>query len=165
MSGAANTPDSRINPQRPFLAVSVAVFRGERVLLAQRADHGRWSLPGGLVEAGESLDEAALRELVEETGVVAAEPVFSHFHEIIDRDAVGNLRHHYVIAVYAARWMAGDGIISPEAREIGWFASGDIGALNATDGLEDAIQRAQSVWTAHQSGKEVGLCTSIGERG
>ena len=67
--------ESRAYPTRPFLAASIAVFRDGQVLLAERAAPPAarlFSLPGGLVEPGESLQEAALRELEEETGVEAA---------------------------------------------------------------------------------------------
>lgn len=140
----------RFNPQRPLLAVSIGVFRAGQVLLVQRADYGHWSLPGGLVEAGEHLEKAALRELIEETGVEAENLIFSHLHEIIDRDADGRLRHHYVIAVYAARWSKGNGKISEETQGIGWFDPGDIGRLYTTDGLVNALKQVQAVWEKHQ---------------
>ncbi|HRJ70377.1 MAG TPA: NUDIX domain-containing protein, partial [Beijerinckiaceae bacterium] len=80
---------SRLYPERPFLAASVAVFREGRVLIAERASGagiGSWSLPGGMVETGERLGEAALRELFEETGVRAELAGFVDTVEIIGHD-------------------------------------------------------------------------------
>jgi 8-oxo-dGTP diphosphatase len=80
---------SRLYPERPILAASVAVFRDGRVLLAARTAPPYdqvFSLPGGLVEPGESLEQAALRELTEETGVTAGIVGFAGHVEIIERD-------------------------------------------------------------------------------
>ncbi|MFT0892871.1 NUDIX hydrolase [Pseudochelatococcus sp. G4_1912] len=150
MSGSASASQACPDAEYPQLAVSIVVFRNGQVLLAQRVDNACWSLPGGRVEAGETLAAAALRELSEETGVQAIDAVFSHHHEIIARDETGNLRCHYVIAVHAAQWAAGEGEIGVEARQIGWFAPEDFSALSTTDGLAAAVKQAQAVWMKHR---------------
>src|SRR5579862_8338752 len=98
--------NDRLYPAHPLLAVSTAVFRDGRVLVARRAREplrGRYSLPGGLVEIGETLREAALRELREEVGVEALIVAFNGHLEPIIRDDRG-VRSHYVIASFVARW-------------------------------------------------------------
>lgn len=136
---------SRLYPARPFLAASVAVFRDGRVMLACRASGagiGNYSLPGGMVETGERLEQAALRELQEETGVRARGAGFVDLVELIGHDAEGRVRNHAVVAVFAAHWIAGDGTIGPEASDIRWvdpFAPGD---LPMTQNLPQVLAQA-----------------------
>lgn len=135
----------RLYPTRPFLAASVAVFRGDRVMLAAR---GRppldqiWSLPGGLVEPGETLAEAALRELKEETEVEAEIIGFIRPIEFIERDEAGRVKHHFVICAHAARWISGEGTTSAEALAIRWAREEEIGDEPTTPGLIPILKTA-----------------------
>jgi ADP-ribose pyrophosphatase YjhB (NUDIX family) len=103
--------DGRSYPARPYLAVSAAIVREGKVLIVRRARppaHGLYTLPGGGVEAGESLEEAVVREIREETGL-AVEPVsLAGYREVIGRDATGRVERHFVILAFAARWLAGE---------------------------------------------------------
>ncbi|MDJ1157752.1 NUDIX hydrolase [Chelatococcus sp. SYSU_G07232] len=140
-------PDARLYPTRPFLAASVAVFRDGRVLLAARANPpmaGRFSLPGGLVEPGETLREAALRELAEEVGIEAEIIGFADHVEVVERDERG-VKFHFVIAAFAARWRAGEPCPSAETGAVVWADPADIGALPTTAGLAAIVAKAQSV--------------------
>ena len=115
--------DDRLYPSRPFLAVSIAVFREGRVLIARRAIaplSGLYSLPGGVVEIGETLEEAALRELHEEVGLRAEVLAFNDHVESIQRDEKG-VRAHYVIASFVGRWLAGEARLSAEADSVLWI--------------------------------------------
>jgi 8-oxo-dGTP diphosphatase len=135
-------------PAQPALAVSVAVFREGRVLLAARAEapyRRMFTLPGGLVEVGETVEGAALRELREETGVLARLAGFNRMVEHIARDAAGRVERHYVILSFAARWIAGDGAPSPEAVEVLWRAPGDYEGLSLTPGLPHIVADAQRI--------------------
>lgn len=116
----------------PIPAVLAVVARGGRVLLVRRAnppDQGRWGFPGGRVEAGETLAEAAQRELAEETGVAAAGGEVLTALDSIHRGAGGRLDHHYVLVAVACRWVAGDGAAADDALECRWFELGEIRAL------------------------------------
>src|SRR6266478_1791264 len=103
--------DTRSYPERPFLAVSAAVVRAGQVLLVRRARgpaDGLFSLPGGMVEIGETLTEAVIREVREETSL-AIEPVgLAGFREAITRDRDNRVERHFVILPFAARWRAGE---------------------------------------------------------
>ncbi|GEP01025.1 NUDIX hydrolase [Methylobacterium haplocladii] len=145
---ATSDGDDRLFPTRPFVGVSIAVIRNGRVLLAARANQpmrGVWTLPGGLVEAGEPLAQAALRELSEEVGVVAAVVGTSLTPtEIILRDEAGGIRHHYVIHPHAATWLAGEPTPGPEALDVRWAQLADVAGLETTPGLAGTLAEAFS---------------------
>jgi ADP-ribose pyrophosphatase YjhB (NUDIX family) len=137
----------RTYPQRPFLAASCAVFRHGRVLLAQRARpplSAVWSLPGGLVEPGERLEAAALRELMEEVGVSAEIVGFAGHSEVIVHEA-DTIKYHFVIAAFAARWRAGEPRASGEALDVMWAEPQALEKLATTDGLADIVARAAAL--------------------
>lgn len=139
---------SRLYPDRPFLGASVAVLREGRVLLAARAKAplaGIFSLPGGLVEPGETLASAALRELEEEVGVQAEILGYLGPVEIIEPDAEGRTRSHFVILAHAARWLSGEPRPGPEALEVRWVAPDEVAGLRTTPGLPEVLARAYAV--------------------
>jgi len=137
--------NDRFYPTRPILAASVAVLREGRILLAARGkppSEGLFSLPGGMVEIGETLGEAALRELREEVGVEAELIGLIAPVEFIERDAEGHIKHHVVIAAHAARWVSGEPQTGPEAKEIRWVTERDIADLPLTPGLGPILEQA-----------------------
>ena len=148
MSADATAPadDGRLFPGRPVIGVSIAVIRDGTVLLAQRANEpmrGVWTLPGGLVEAGELLADAALRELEEEVGSLAevVGPSLTPT-EILMRDSDDRLRHHYVIHPHAARWRAVEPSPGPEALAVRWVRLDEVAGLATTPGLIDTLREA-----------------------
>ncbi len=137
--------ENRLYPDRPFLAASVAVFRDGRVLLATRTkapSDTLFSLPGGLVECGETLQDAALRELREEVGVEAEIVGFAGHVEVIEHDADARVRRHFVVSAFAALWLAGEPVIGPEAGEIIFVRPDEISGLQTTPGLLGIVSRA-----------------------
>ncbi len=147
---AVSTPPAgdRLYPSRPFLAASLAVFREGRVLLARRAAApfaGRYTLPGGLVEPGESLAEAALREMHEEVGVTARLLGFNDHVEVVDRDEAGRVRHHYVIASFVGAWTAGEGTPGPEAADVVWADRDTAARLPTTEHLPALLASAWAI--------------------
>lgn len=138
-------PEARLFPLRPFVGASIAVIRGDRVLLAARANapmRGVWTLPGGLVEAGESLSEAALRELREEVGLTAEVVGVLAPTEIIERDADGRVRRHYVVHPHAAHWCGGEPSAGPEALDVRWATLDEVAGLETTPGLAATLAEA-----------------------
>jgi 8-oxo-dGTP diphosphatase len=143
--------ESRLYPSRPFLAASVAVFRDGRVLLATRTkppSPSLFSLPGGLVEAGETLEEAALRELREEVGVEAEILGFAGHVEVIDRDGEQRVRSHFVVNAFAARWIAGEPMTGPEAGDVRFVLPADVEALATTPDLPRIVASAAAILAA-----------------
>lgn len=145
MSGKAPQRQERLYPARPFLAASVAVIRGPRVLVATRPNPpmaALHTLPGGLVETGETLASAALRELEEEVGVRAELLGFVAPVEVIERDDGGRIRHHVVVCAHAARWVAGVPRTGPEAGEVRWVTEDELLDLPVTPGLHRIVRGA-----------------------
>ncbi len=129
----------------PRAAASIAVFRDDMVLLAQRAKPplaGVWSLPGGKVEAGETVAEAALRELGEETGIVADLLGQVAVHDVIVRDANGQLQAHYVIAVHAGLWRTGEPVGASDVSDAAFFPIAALDDIPTTDRARALIHDA-----------------------
>jgi ADP-ribose pyrophosphatase len=117
--------DSTLYPERPRVAVGAVVFKEGAVLLVQRGQapaEGSWAIPGGSVRVGETLQHAAEREILEETGVVirAAAPVYTF--DVIERDAEGRVRFHYVIVDLAAEYLAGMPRPASDAVDARWVS-------------------------------------------
>src|ERR1700753_1176053 len=114
MSGADS---ARIYPTRPYLAVSAAIFRDGRVLIVRRARppaHGLYTLPGGGVELGETLEEAVIREVREETALEVHPVALAGYRQAIARDGEGKVERHFVILPFAARWISGEVSLNEE---------------------------------------------------
>lgn len=131
-------------PARPVLAVSAAIFRDGRVLLAQRAGRplaGRWSLPGGRVEAGERLAEAAAREVREEVGLDIAIGPLAGFIEVVP-DAPE--KPHFVVLAFAARWQGGEPVAdATEVAALRWADPATLDGLDVTPGLAPIVAEAR----------------------
>jgi 8-oxo-dGTP diphosphatase len=137
--------DPRAYPDRPFLAVSAAIMRGGKVLVVRRARKpalSLYTLPGGAVEAGETLQEAVVREVREETQL-AIEPVALAGHrEVIVRDAQGRVERHFVILSFAARWLAGEPVLNEELDDARWLDPSELSGMKTTDGLAEIVAAA-----------------------
>lgn len=139
--------DARLYPTQPLIAASLAVFRDGKVLLAARKETAAapiYSLPGGVVEIGETLHEAAIREVMEETGVRARVLGFIDTHEIIDRDADQRIRRHFIIHTFVGEWISGEAQTSVEAPHVRWQAPEALGGLVLTKGLHSILMKART---------------------
>jgi ADP-ribose pyrophosphatase YjhB (NUDIX family) len=136
---------SRTYPTRPYLAVSAAIVRNGRVLIVRRARppaHGLYTLPGGGVELGETLEQAVIREAREETGLEIEPLVLAGYRQMIARDADGRIERHFVILPFAARWIAGDVSLNEELAEAHWLLPSELSGLKTTDGLAEIVATA-----------------------
>ena len=137
--------DARAYPARPFLAVSAAIVRDGHVLVVRRARppaNGLFSLPGGVVEAGETLHQALQREVMEETGITIEPVALAGFRETIVRDADGGVERHFVILPFAARWIAGEPRLNDELSEARWVRPSELESLPTTPGLSAIVAAA-----------------------
>ena len=126
-----NLPKSAY-PEYPRAAVGAVVFKDDKVLLVRRGRppaRGQWAIPGGNVKLGETLQEAAEREILEETGIVirARDPVFTF--DAIVRDKDGAVQFHYVIVDLAADYIDGSPRPGDDADEVRWLDAQAIAAL------------------------------------
>jgi len=138
-------PDARIYPDRPFLAVSAAIIRGGRVLVARRARGpalGIWTMPGGVVEAGETLTEALVREIAEETAMVVEPVALAGHREVVVRDDDKRVSRHFVIMCFATRWISGEPQLNEELAEARWLKPDELGDLETTEGLAEIVAAA-----------------------
>ncbi|MFG1464766.1 NUDIX hydrolase [Xanthobacter sp. DSM 24535] len=117
--------------RRPGCGALAVVARGGRVLLVRRAnppDQGLWGFPGGRIEWGETVAEAAVRELLEETGVAARAGVSLCALDALDRSVDGDILHHYVLVAVLCHWRSGEGLAADDATEARWFDLDEIAA-------------------------------------
>lgn len=146
--------DPRAYPQRPFLAVSAAILRAGKLLVVRRARppaHGLFSLPGGVVEAGERLTEAVTREIAEETGMTIEPIALAGFRETIVRDAENRVERHFVILCFAAHWRGGEPELNEELSEARWIYPAELAALPTTPGLAEIVAAAHERFNMQQS--------------
>ena len=149
--------NDRLYPPRPILAASLAVFRDGKVLIASRTAppaQALFSLPGGVVEIGETLQDAALREVMEEVGVAAEIVGFVDHAEVIQRDSDGSIKRHFVITCFAGRWISGEGHPSAEAGAVLWVDPDAMGSIPTTKGLPTTLRKAKAV----VEGREIKRC-------
>src|SRR5580658_95781 len=122
---------ARRYPDRPIVAVLAVVLRGERALIVQRAQQpnaGRWGFPGGVLELGETVAEGAMRELKEETGIIAEPVGWLDVHDAISRDDKGRVQFHYTLIAVRGVWKSGEGIAADDAAACAWASRDDIEA-------------------------------------
>lgn len=122
-------------PGHPRVAVGAVVFKDECVLLVRRGQppaEDLWAIPGGSVEIGETLQEAAEREILEETGIQirAAKPIYTF--DVIDRDEAGKIRFHYVIVDLAADYVMGEPSPGDDAIGAHWVSAQEINGLEVS---------------------------------
>ncbi len=110
-------------PTRPIVGIGVVVIKNDTVLLVRRGkppNVGAWTLPGGAQELGETAEEAARRELLEETALEVDTLHFAATVDNIRRDAAGRVRFHYTIIDFATRWVSGEPVAASDVTEAVW---------------------------------------------
>ena len=130
------TPSPTTYPDAPRVAVGAIVFNNGNILLVKRGKppaEGVWAIPGGSVRLGETLKEAAEREILEETGVTieAHEPAYTF--DAVHRDESGAVRFHYVIVDLMAEYISGEPKPGDDALDARWFSSEEIRNVKVSD--------------------------------
>jgi len=128
----------------PQLAVGAVVRHNGAVLLIQRAtppNAGQWAIPGGKVHPGETLQQAAEREIREETGIIirAGDPLFCF--DVIEHDEQGNLRFHYVIVDLAADYIQGEPLAADDAQAAAWIRYEELEQYNVNATTRQLLER------------------------
>jgi ADP-ribose pyrophosphatase YjhB (NUDIX family) len=120
---------NRDYPDRPFVGVGTVVWRGDKVLLVRRSRAprlGEWGLPGGAQELGETIFDAAIREVHEETGLTVQPVGIITAIDLIDRQEPGFIRFHYSIVEVAARYVSGELQAGDDVSEAQWVDPADV---------------------------------------
>ena len=132
--------------------MGAVVFKEDKVLLVLRGKppaEKQWSIPGGCVELGETLQEAAEREITEETGIViqAKKPIYTF--DVIERDEDGHIRFHYVIVDLAADYVSGELRAGDDAVDVSWVSPKDLNNRNVSDATRKLLAQCYGFGRVH----------------
>lgn len=137
--------DNRRYPKRPILGIGALIFKGRRILLAQRGKQplrGWWSLPGGMLETGESLIDGIRREVWEETGLEVKPVEIATVFERIIPDGAGRTEYHYVLIDYVCRITGGEANPATDVSALAWVAEDELDSYRLTEGTLPVIREA-----------------------
>jgi 8-oxo-dGTP diphosphatase len=131
-------------PDTPLVGVGAIIIEGDRVVLVKRGHaplQGKWSIPGGVLEVGETLRKAVVREALEETGL-AVEPgeLLGVFERVVP-DEQGRMRYHYVLIDFLCRRVAGELCAADDAEEAQWFQRHELARLELAPETEEVIRK------------------------
>src|SRR6267154_4392892 len=139
-------------PEVPLVGVGAIIIEDERVVLVKRAHpplQAQWSIPGGVLEVGELVREAAVREAREETGLTVEPGELLGVYDRVLRNAQQRVQYHYVLIDFLCRRVAGDLAASSDAAEVRWFGQQELAALNLAEDTLDVIQKGFAAVRAH----------------
>ena len=133
-------------PDFPRVGVGAIVIKDDKVLLVKRGippSKGLWAIPGGHIELGETLQETAEREILEETGIVikARKPVYTF--DLIERDDLGKIRFHYIVVDLMAEYISGEPLGADDALEARWLTWKDIKQLPVAQNTINLLKTIQ----------------------
>lgn len=137
--------DDRRYPKRPILGIGALIFKGKRILLAQRGKQpllGWWSLPGGVLETGESLVNGIRREVREETGLEVKPLEIATVFERIIPDGEGRAEYHYVLIDYVCRVVGGTAAPASDVSALAWVREEELERYQLTEGTLPVIREA-----------------------
>jgi ADP-ribose pyrophosphatase YjhB (NUDIX family) len=131
-------------PEHPLIGVGAIIIEGSRVLLVKRAHppiQGQWSIPGGMLEVGELVRDAAAREAREETGLIVEAGELLGVYDRVLHDAEGRVQYHYVLIDFLCRAVGGELRASSDAAEVRWFTPEELPALNLAEDTQEVIRK------------------------
>ena len=141
-------------PDRPLVGVGAIIVENGRVVLIKRGQQplmGDWSIPGGMLELGETVHEAASRETQEETGLTVEPGELLGVFDRVIADEKGRVRYHYVLIDFLCRRSAGEVLAAGDADEARWFTREEVAKLPLAKDTAEVIRRGFER-TTHQSG-------------
>ena len=127
-------------PERPIIGIGAVIVDADRVLLVRRATEplqGEWSVPGGVLELGEKLQDGVRREVLEETGLHVEPGEVLEVFDSIFRDERGRAQYHYVLIDYLCRFVSGEAVAGSDVSDVRWINEAELSAM----GLRESIQR------------------------
>ncbi|MGC1450133.1 MAG: NUDIX hydrolase [Candidatus Sulfotelmatobacter sp.] len=131
-------------PEIPLVGVGAIIIEDSRVLLVKRArpplqDH--WSIPGGVLEVGELVRQAAIREAREETGLTVEPGELLGVYDRVLRNREQRVQYHYVLIDFLCRRLGGELQAADDAAEVRWFTREELPALNLAKDTQDVIRK------------------------
>lgn len=137
--------DNRRYPPRPILGVGALILRRNKILLVERGKQplkGYWSLPGGVLELGERLEDGIRREVREETGLEIEPLKVAEIFERIMLDKRGRTEYHYVLVDYLCKVIAGNAAPSDDVSDVAWVSLRNLPEYKLTEGSLAVIEKA-----------------------
>ena len=134
---------TREYPDRPLVGVGAIIIEGDRVVLVKRGHpplEGEWSIPGGVLEVGETMREAAVREAKEETGLTVEPGELLGVFDRVLRDPAGRTQYHYVLIDFLCRRLAGEPHGAGDAAEARWFTREEIGKVRLAKDTAEVVR-------------------------
>jgi len=135
---------SREFPDNPLVGVGAVIVQDNRVLLIRRGHApllGEWSLPGGVLECGETLSEATIREAREETGLSVETSELLGVYERVIRSEDGRVRYHYVLIDFLCQVVSGDLKAGSDASDVRWFVGDELESLDLPHDTREVIDK------------------------
>ena len=135
-------------PEQPFVGIGAIIIEKdrsgkERVVLVKRAHppiQGQWSIPGGVLEVGELVRDAAVREALEETGLIVEAGDLLGVYDRVLYDAEERVQYHYVLIDFLCRPVGGKLLAASDAAEVHWFTREELPALNLAEDTQEVIR-------------------------
>ena len=131
-------------PEVPLIGVGAVIIEASRILLVKRAHpplQAQWSIPGGVLEVGELVRQAAIREAREETGLIVEPEALLGVYDRILRNAEQRVQYHYVLIDFLCRRVGGELLAADDAAEVRWFTWEQLPALNLAEDTQDVIRK------------------------
>ncbi|HME34188.1 MAG TPA: NUDIX hydrolase [Candidatus Sulfotelmatobacter sp.] len=131
-------------PETPLVGVGAIIIEHSRVLLVKRAHpplQAQWSIPGGVLEVGELVREAAVREAREETGLLVDPGDLLGVYDRVLRDKEQRVQYHYVLIDFLCRRVGGELQAADDAAEVRWFTREELPALSLAEDTQDVIRK------------------------
>lgn len=143
MTGDEKNGPKREYPDSPLVGVGTVTIKSGKILLVRRAfdpGAGKWSIPGGLVEVGEKLSEAAARETEEETGLQVEILELINVFDMIDLDESRKVKYHYVLVDFLSKPKGGKERLSEEVTDIRWVTFEEAKGMDLTRTARKALE-------------------------
>ncbi len=131
-------------PEAPLVGIGAIIIEGDRVLLIKRAHpplQAQWSIPGGVLEVGELVREAAVREVREETGLIVEPGELLGVYDRVLRNSEQRVQYHYVLIDFLCRHIGGELLAADDAAEVRWFTREELPALKLAEDTQDVIRK------------------------
>jgi ADP-ribose pyrophosphatase YjhB (NUDIX family) len=142
-------------PTRPFVGVGGIVISGGRALLVRRSGpplKDRWSIPGGMLETGETLAEGVQREIAEETAIEVRVLNLVDVFERIERDAEGSAQYHFIVLDYLCEVLRGEARAGSDVSDVAWASPDELGKYSLTEVTTGVILKAFAITRGDDAG-------------